>query len=447
MDNEGKMIIQHVTLNKDSDMIEIRKKFLKSDADALFLQADYVILPDKAVEKLAIQIQGNIKCVSGWVPASETVGWNAITLVADNTIAHIIDVIPSITMADYTSPECILISREIIEKIPFNFKTGKQLKWVTGYKIITDPFMNFCNDIYENGYAIYMDGDIICDRIFPPPIPDIEDPPVENKNDKIVLMFAIDNKYVRPLAVAIKSILNYFPKNRELEIIVGNVNISQENKNKLNEIYPIRFVNVDISRVKNIKINIVYHSSAIFARLLMPEILKNIDKALYMDCDIIVQDDITRLWDMDISNHVLAAAQDYTILERDGYIYFNSGILLMNFDLWRKKKVSKKAIKYVSKNITNFTDQDAMNHILKGDYLRISKKWNTNPISGEIDGLKIIHFLGSEKPWWYKSKMKITPLWFKILDTTPFKGWRPEILKKEIIIKRGVENGIQHKAS
>ena len=100
---------------------------------------------------------------------------------------------------------------------------------------------------------------------------------------------------VSVVAVAVKSMLDHFPKHRELEIIVGDIGISQENKNKLNELWPIKFVKVNIDRVKDIKINIVYHTSAIFARLLMPEILKDIDKALYLDCDIIVKDDITKL--------------------------------------------------------------------------------------------------------------------------------------------------------
>ena len=428
------MKVKHVILNpKMNDMRKIRKDFLKSDADVLFLQAEYVILPEGAIEKLAMQIQGNIQCIAGWVPSNEIAGWNALKLVADNTIGHISDVHPGITMADYTSPECFMISRKIIEEIPFNFKTARELKWVTGFKIITDAFMNFCNDIYEKGYVIYMNGEVVCERIFPPLPKDVDDPPVNNKKDKVVIMFTIDDNYVIPLAVALKSLLDHFSKDRELRIIVGDVNISQENKNKLNRMHPIEFIKIDITRVKNIKINIVYHTSAIFARLILAETL-NIDKILYLDPDIVIQDDISKLWDIDVSNHVLAAAQDDTIPERDGYIYFNSGVMLINIRKWRERKISKKAIKYVSKNITNHTDQDAVNDILKGDYLRISKKWNSNPISGKREGLKIIHFLGSEKPWWYKSTMSIVPEYFQLIDSTPFRGWRPELPREKITI-------------
>jgi lipopolysaccharide biosynthesis glycosyltransferase len=247
-------------------------------------------------------------------------------------------------------------------------------------------------------------------------------------------MFTIDNNYVIPLAVAIKSMLDNFPKDRELEIIVADVGILEENRVKLSEIYPIRFEKLNIDRVRNIKINIVYHTSAIFARLFMPEVLYNLNKILYFDPDIIIKEDISKLWDMNVSNYVLAAAQDDTIPERENYIYFNSGVMLMNLDKWRKENISEKAIEYVSKNITNHTDQDALNDILKGNYLRFSKKWNSNPISGRRDGLKIMHFLGSEKPWWYNSKMDVVPIFFEILDKTPFKGWRPEIPKNEIEI-------------
>jgi len=427
------MIVKHVILKPEMDMRKIRKDFLKSKADALFLQAEYVALSENAVEKLAMQLQGNIKCISGWVPASESGGWNALKLVADNTIAHIINSYPSITRTDYTSPECFIVHREIIEKIPFNFKKCRELTWVTGFKITTDAFMNFCNDIYEKGYAVYMDGDVVCDRVFPSLIEDIDDPPIDKKKDKVVIMFTIDNNYVIPLAVALKSLLDHFPEGRELKIIIGDVGISQENKDKLSEIYPLEFIKIDISKVKDIKINIVYHTSAIFARLILVEML-NINKALYLDPDIIVKDDITNLWDMDITDYVLSAAQDDTIPDRDGYIYFNSGVMLINFKKWKKEKVTERAIKFVSKNITNHTDQDALNDILKGNYLRFSKKWNSNPISGKREGLKIMHFLGSEKPWWYGSTMSIVPEYYRLIDTTPFQGWRPSIPHEKITI-------------
>lgn len=429
------MLVKHVVLDGKADLRKIREDFLASKADALFLQADYVSLPDNAIQNLAMQIQGNIKCISGWVPASEMGGWNALKLIADHTIASLVSVMPGITMTDYISAECLLISRELLEKNHFDFETVRELKWVTGFKIVTNVFMNFCNAIYESGEAIYMDGSVVCTREYPPPLPDIEDPPAGEKKEKVVVMFAIDNRYALPLAVAIKSMVDHFPKDRELEIIVGDVDISQENKAKLNEIWPIKFVSLDISSVEEIKININYHSSAIFARLFLPEILRDLDKALYLDCDIIVQADVSRLFDMDVSGVVLAAAQDDAIPFRAGHVYFNSGVLLMNMRKWREEKVSEKAIAFVSQNITNFTDQDALNHILRGRFLRVSQAWNKNPAVDKLGNIKIMHFLGGEKPWWHNSRMKVTPKYFEVLDTTPFKGWRPSPFNQVEVIK------------
>lgn len=428
------MRVKHEVIGIMADLHKIREEFLTSDADALFIQADYVSLPDKAIEKLAMQLQGNIKCISGWVPASEMGGWNALKLVADNTIACVIAAQPGISMADYTSAECLLISRELLEKHSFDSKTARELTWVTGFKILTNDLMNFCNAVYENDNAVYMDGSVICTRLFPPPLPDVEDPPSSEKQGKVVVLFAADDKYALPLAVAMKSLINNFSRKRGLEIIVGDVNISKEKKDKLNQIWPVKFIKLDISEVEKIKINIVYHTSAIFARLLMPEILQEFDKALYFDCDVIIQGDVAKLFDLDISSHVLAAAQDDCVPERDGYIYFNSGVLLMNLKKWREQNVSERAVKFVSKNITNFTDQDALNDILRGDFLRISKKWNSNPVMGKIEGLNIMHFLGGEKPWWYGSKMNVVPKYFEILDTTPFRGWRPSPRNNEVVV-------------
>ena len=101
-----------------------------------------------------------------------------------------------------------------------------------------------------------------------------------------------------------------------------------------------------------------------------------------------------------------------------------------------KEKISKKSIKFVKKQITNFTDQDAINKFVKGKFLQVSKKWNINSKTPEKDNVKILHFLGGEKPWWYGSTMKIAPKYFELIDRTPFAGWRPKspIEQKEIII-------------
>ena len=55
-----------------------------------------------------------------------------------------------------------------------------------------------------------------------------------------------------------------------------------------------------------------YWSVGTLYRLFIPEILKNLDKIIYLDCDIVVNADIAELWNVDIGDNALAGARDST---------------------------------------------------------------------------------------------------------------------------------------
>lgn len=87
------------------------------------------------------------------------------------------------------------------------------------------------------------------------------------------------------------------------------------------------------------------YSLAFYLRLLAPTLLPDIDKALYLDCDLIVNGDIQELYNINLEDYAVAAVHDatlsYNIVKdylgydywKDGY--FNSGVLLMNLRYWR----------------------------------------------------------------------------------------------------------------
>jgi lipopolysaccharide biosynthesis glycosyltransferase len=180
-------------------------------------------------------------------------------------------------------------------------------------------------------------------------------------------------------------------------------------------------------------------SSATYYRLLITYLLpKNIDKIIYLDCDIIVRKSLEDLWETDINNYALGAVYQIakeTVYEiqRLGYPpkygYFNAGVLLINLDYWRKHKISDKLISYLidNYNVIKYHDQDALNAVLYKKCLMISCKWNMMSVyfskdiflikdvyNGEIineyktymNQLKIemadptlIHFVSKPKPW------------------------------------------------
>lgn len=167
---------------------------------------------------------------------------------------------------------------------------------------------------------------------------------------------------------------------------------------------------------------------SIYYRFLLPDLFPDEEKMLYMDCDILVNDSLQELWRTDIEGYTCAVvedqeADDITLQNRIGVYgtpYFNSGVLLVNMDYWRKHNVACRLVEFIRQHPEKclFPDQDALNVVLHGtvkylpygynfqdlwytrDYqwirLHASKfkeveRWKEHPV--------VVHFAGGGKPW------------------------------------------------
>ena len=108
----------------------------------------------------------------------------------------------------------------------------------------------------------------------------------------------------------------------------------------------------------------------------MSDILpKELDRVLYLDCDLIVCKSIRSLWNTDISSNSVGAVYDggtddmrtYNRLKYDiRYGYYNAGVLLVNLSYWREHYISDKLLDFISQYPERllYWDQDALNSIL-----------------------------------------------------------------------------------
>ena len=129
-------------------------------------------------------------------------------------------------------------------------------------------------------------------------------------------------------------------------------------------------------------------SIATYYRCLLSRILPvNIDKILYMDCDIVVLNDISEFWNTDITQYAIGCIEDigsdeeeyYSRLQYDKkYSYFNAGVLLINLKYWREHKIDEMCEQYflAHSDRIRFNDQDLLNALLYKDKLFVPFRWN-----------------------------------------------------------------------
>lgn len=169
-----------------------------------------------------------------------------------------------------------------------------------------------------------------------------------------------------------------------------------------------------------------------YYRLLAPEILpKTIEKILYLDGDIIVNGDISRLWLMDLEGFAFAGADDCSFVLKDNYSrlqydrkygYYNAGVTLYNIKYWRENNLSKLIFSYIESHESSLTwlDQDAVNAFLYDKRKKIPIQynfqtfffmrtyWNQYAESFRKEVLSaakdpvLIHYIGHAKPWIYR---------------------------------------------
>jgi lipopolysaccharide biosynthesis glycosyltransferase len=243
---------------------------------------------------------------------------------------------------------------------------------------------------------------------------------------KINICFCIDEGYVCQLGAVLLSLIESNQQNNvDIYLILNGV--AEESKARLaktiKNMQKFSMFFFDSQDKSENKLEGIGHiSSATFIRFEIPELLANLDKVLYLDSDIIVADDLTDLWNVELKDNYVGAVENpffsrYEALSlKPGFGYFNAGVLLMNLKRCREGDICNKAATFFSNNraaCLNF-DQCALNAVIQGKWKKVVLRWNlqTNYLlrKKELPNLKkeislaysspgIIHYSSSSKPW------------------------------------------------
>ncbi|TKZ35797.1 DUF4422 domain-containing protein [Brachyspira catarrhinii] len=202
------------------------------------------------------------------------------------------------------------------------------------------------------------------------------------KDKNITVCFSSDNNYIKYISVAIESLIEHSDKNNNYDILIFEKEIKRHFKDKIllqiskhNNI-SIRFINIKVLANKylsNINKTINHYNESIFYRYYIPQLLKKYNKAVYLDCDLIILDDIADLYNIDLENNSLGAVRDIEMHRwlkdrkirqekidfnnnmgiKDSTKYFNSGVLIMNLEKMRELNATNKLINITLDKLKN----------------------------------------------------------------------------------------------
>jgi lipopolysaccharide biosynthesis glycosyltransferase len=260
------------------------------------------------------------------------------------------------------------------------------------------------------------------------------------------IVFTGNRKALIGLCVAAKSTLDAC--SRPVNIYVINTDFYECEKKRLlkswNIAKSVSFIDVKkkILRTYNLVHRNLRHIESNLKFYIGDLLPQHIHKCFLMDPDLIVTDDLSVLSDLDLENYIAGAAldisaSDLSVLEKRKKNYYlknfhqflNSGFFLINLDLWRKENIGTQLKNYVKENYLKLltADQDAFNIVLEDKWFKLEQKWNLSQYDKNAfpNHKGIIHLIGPIKPWHIDYKYKFKDIFYQVLDTTDFKGWRP----------------------
>lgn len=286
--------------------------------------------------------------------------------------------------------------------------------------------------------------------------------------DEINVVYAADEHYA---ALAGVSMLSLFENNKRcsrLDVYILADNIGDGNKSKLYEIG--RNYNRDVhlidtaDYIKDLQERGIngYDNAAggytAYARLLIPDLITDKSRIIYFDCDTLVVGDIIDLSRIDMQGKPIGLAYDCCQNKYKKFIsineneeYFNTGVMILDLDQWKKKKCIERIIDHISHVRSEYplVDQDFINVVLHEDIYRLNMKYNylsqyfLYPHSGlkkvydlndsyfytkdeyaDSSQAVVLHFCGQTfiRPWFINSKHPVKKIYDYYYNLSPWKS-------------------------
>ena len=244
---------------------------------------------------------------------------------------------------------------------------------------------------------------------------------IQEQKEKKAIVLAANYAYVEQVITTIKSICYH---NRSIRFYLINSDFPNEWLKQLNkrlekfdsEIINCRVTSEQISRYKT---DISY---TVFLRYFVADFVKE-DKALYLDCDLVVTKNLDDLFATDLQDYPLAAIRDFGGRAYFGREIFNAGVLLINNALWKQENITQKLIDLTNEwhDKVDQADQSILNMLFENKWLELDFDNNHIVIHERFANYRfpngqeypgIIHYLSERKPWHVHASQTYRDVWW-----------------------------------
>ena len=242
-----------------------------------------------------------------------------------------------------------------------------------------------------------------------------------SRDDRVEVSFASDENFVCGLLVTAASMAKYMPPAVTLSINVLDGGIHEDTFQsfaaKVRQIHEkTEFRRLPINEEVFAAYPRWAGSRMTYARLLLADLLPDVDHVIYTDVDYIWLTDVTELWKLRDDGVIFQSSLDgvpdterkervwceNNALPFDANRYFCAGLSFYNLILFRKENIVKKVSDFLDIHTdVPFVDQTAMNVLLGERVHLLPQKWqrfSRDVTSDDIETGCAIHFAG-EGPW------------------------------------------------
>ncbi len=270
----------------------------------------------------------------------------------------------------------------------------------------------------------------------------------------VPVFYSISDDFTKYAAVSLNSLVKHADPATDYTVYFLSQDLSDQHKQDLSDLgsqnVHVKFSHIDdelVKPIQNRKENFLrddFFTMSIFYRLFIPELFPQYDKAIYIDSDTIVNDDIAKLYNTELGNNLFGACTDSSIqyvaemvkyikdvLALDPKKYINSGMLVMNCKAFRDEHFIDYFMdlleKYHFDCIT--PDQDYLNEIGEGRILQLDPRWDAMP-NENTEPLKdpgLIHYNLFFKPWHFKNVQYEDYFWQSAKETKFYNELKAEL--------------------